>query len=244
MRLDQLLVHKNLSDSRTEAQELIASGYVLVNGAVTTKQIKQVSEEDSIEVTRRRKFVSRGGNKLEGALNHIYGNDASIAQFLVHKSAVDVGSSTGGFSDCLLQYGIRHITAVDVGTEQFHHRLRSDERITLFENTDIRTFTTTRLFDVVVADLSFITLEKVLPTLVLLGNSDAVYFLLIKPQFEVGKGNTKKGIVKDAELLNAVLAKYETSAQNLGLQDVTIFPCIIAGGDGNQEYFLYAKKIK
>jgi 23S rRNA (cytidine1920-2'-O)/16S rRNA (cytidine1409-2'-O)-methyltransferase len=242
MRLDQLLVHKKLCESRTEAQELIASGYVLVDGVVSTKQTKQVDEDITITVTQRRKFVSRGGNKLEGALNHIYSNDASISQFLANKNALDVGSSTGGFSDCLIQHGVAKVTAIDVGTEQLHHSLRANPRISLFENTDIRTFIPDTIFDIIVADLSFITLEKVLPTIIPWGTSEAVYFLLIKPQFEVGKGNTKKGIVKDIELLNAVLEKYEKSAYEQGLVDISIFPCSIAGGDGNQEYFLYAKK--
>jgi 23S rRNA (cytidine1920-2'-O)/16S rRNA (cytidine1409-2'-O)-methyltransferase len=244
MRLDQLLVHNKLCESRTEAQELIASGYVLVNGLVTTKQTRQVNGEESIEITGRRKFVSRGGNKLEGALLHVYGTSTTVEQNIRNKQALDIGSSTGGFTDCLLQYGVTHVTAIDVGTDQLHHSLRIDSRISLFENTDIRSFVPEKLFDCIVADLSFITLEKVIDTLIPFGAIDASYFLLIKPQFEVGKGNTKKGIVKDITLLHEICTKYELLTQEKGLVDVSIFPCSIAGGDGNQEYFLYGKKNK
>lgn len=242
MRLDQALVHRGLCESRTEAQELIASGCVLVDTIVSTKQTKQVSEDVRLEVTGGRKFVSRGGNKLKGAMNYLYGDSAAIEAILTNKSALDIGSSTGGFTDYLLQHGVTHVTAVDVGTDQFHHSLRNDFRITLFENTDIRNFSASHHFNIIVADLSFITLEKVIDTIIPFGTTDSLYFLLIKPQFEVGKGNTKKGIVKDIKLLHEILTKYENLAKEKGLADVYIFPCSITGGDGNQEYFLYGKR--
>jgi 23S rRNA (cytidine1920-2'-O)/16S rRNA (cytidine1409-2'-O)-methyltransferase len=242
MRLDQLLVHKKLCETRTEAQELIASGFVIVDGIIVTKQTRQYPETTPVEVTGRRKFVSRGGNKLEGALNHVYGNQGSIEAILLNKHALDIGSSTGGFSDYLLQHGVATVTCVDVGTDQLHHSLRTDHRITLLENTDIRAFAPVKLFDILVADLSFITLEKVLEVIISFGKSGALYFLLIKPQFEVGKGNTKKGIVKDELLLDTVIKKYTDLSVELGLCDVLVFPCSITGGDGNQEYFLYGKK--
>lgn len=241
MRLDQLLVHKKLCESRQEAQKCIELGYVLVNHEVITKQTRQFPEDVSIELTSRPKFVSRGGEKLEGALSHVYGDSTSVGNFIKDKEVLDVGSSTGGFTDCVLKYGARSVTAVDVGTMQFHHSLRDDKRITLYENTDIRSFKTDKNFDLIVADVSFVSLEKILDTILSFGTKGTYYFLLIKPQFEVGFGNTKKGIVKDMSLVEEVLTKYSKMATEKGLSDISIFPCSISGGDGNQEYFLYAK---
>ncbi len=239
MRLDQALVARKLCESRTEAQELIGEGYVYVDGVVVTKQNKQVHESEHIIVTGKRKFVSRGGQKLEGGLMHVFTTQEYAMNHLKGKSAIDIGSSTGGFTDCLLYYGVHAVTAVDVGSMQLHPRLRSDKRITLFENTDIRNFTHEKFFSVVVADLSFTSLEKLLPSILKCGTMKSTYFLLIKPQFEVGKGNTKKGVVKDTEQVKLVLKRYKHLSQEYGLQEVDIFPCNIQGGDGNQEYFLY-----
>lgn len=242
MRLDQMLVEKGLCESRTEAQELIDSGLVLVNGSVSQKRIQKIGEGDAIEVTGRRAFVSRGGKKLCGVFRDIFGEDEAIRERLEGKAALDAGSSTGGFTDCLLSYGVAHVDAVDVGTEQLHPKLRNDPRVSLFENTDIRKFGGDTRYDLVVADLSFISLETVLDTIMSYGKPEADYFLLIKPQFEVGKGNTKKGIVKDANLVVELLKKYEVLAKMKGMHAVKIFPCHIQGGDGNQEFFLVGKK--
>lgn len=241
MRLDQTLVAKGLCESRTEAQELIESGFVLVNGAVNKKQSQKLVGTDTLEVRGKRAFVSRGGMKLRGVLHDVYGDDDVIRRKLEGKVGIDIGSSTGGFTDCLLSYGIAHIDAVDVGTEQLHPTLRSDARVQSFENTDIRSFVTKVKYDLVVADLSFISLETVLDTILALGTVDTEFFLLLKPQFEVGKGNTKKGIVKDGSLVSDVLKKYEVAAKSKGLNSVSIFPCHIQGGDGNQEFFLVGK---
>lgn len=239
MRLDQELVRRGLCESRTEAQEMITAGAVFVHGDVCTKQTRQVSENDSIEVTSRRKFVSRGGDKLQGILSGIYGSDEEIQKACTGKTALDIGSSTGGFTDCLLSYGVSHVDAVDVGTSQLHNKIRSDARVSVFENTDIRTFVSDTRYDIVVADVSFISLLVILDDAIRFGVRGTSYFLLIKPQFEVGKGNTKKGIVKDADLLDKVVASYMSLAREKGMYDVRILPCVIAGGDGNQEYFLY-----
>lgn len=242
MRLDQMLVERGLCESRTEAQELIDSGFVKVNGLVSQKRIQKVSDLDRIEVSARRPFVSRGGTKLSGVLHDAFGSDNEISKSLNGKNALDVGSSTGGFTECLLSYGVAHVDAVDVGSGQFHNRLRGDHRISLFENTDIRNFHSGSPYDIVVADLSFISLHSVLDVVLSFGKSGADYFLLIKPQFEVGKGNTKKGIVKDMELVTELLKNYEELATGKGLRSVAIFRCHIQGGDGNQEFFLYGKK--
>ncbi len=242
MRLDQELVQRGLCESRTEAQELIAQGHVLVDGIVSTKQTKQVTSDNDIVLTAQRKFVSRGGEKLEGVLTQVYGNEELIRANLASKEVLDIGSSTGGFTDCLLSYGVQHVDAVDVGTEQLHTSLRSNPKVSLFENTDIRSFSKDKKYDVLVADLSFIPLIHVFADAVAFGVPGALYFFLIKPQFEVGRGNTKKGIVKDETLVQELLAKYVTLAEEESLTEVAVFPCVIQGGDGNQEYFLYGKK--
>lgn len=242
MRLDQALVQRNLCESRTEAQELITGGKVILDGQVCTKQTRQVTETVHIEVTAKRKFVSRGGDKLEGAILHVFGTEHAAKDYFLTKRAIDIGSSTGGFTDCLLSYGAHEVTAVDVGTSQLHPKLRNNPHITLFENTDIRNFKSSVLFDIIVADLSFISLKQVFETILTFGNTGSYYFLLIKPQFEVGKGNTKKGIVKNDILIHEILQKYEQSARNSNFTLVQVFKCSIAGGDGNQEYFLFGRK--
>lgn len=248
MRLDQALVSRALCESRTEAQELIREGFVFVEGVVSMKQTKQVLDSDSILVTARRKYVSRGGEKLEGAFLDIVdgrqladGSDP-IRELLNNKSALDVGSSTGGFTDFLLQHGIAHVDCVDVGTSQLHSALRGMDTVSLYENIDIRIFKTVKKYDIIVADLSFIPLEHVLKKIVSFGAQGCIFFILIKPQFEVGKGNTKKGIVKNKSLIMDVLNKYKNKAIEL-LGDVKVFPSVIIGGDGNQEYFLYGKSM-
>ena len=241
MRLDQVLVAAHLCESRNEAQELIKAGSVLVDDTVITKQTKQVLSDSKLTVTKNRQYVSRGGQKLSGVLLDVYGASSGIFDAMKGISALDVGASTGGFTDCLLQYGATSVTAVDVGTSQIHEKLQNDSRVTIFENTDIRNFATDAKFQVIVGDLSFIPLEKIFDTILSFGISNTTFFLLIKPQFEVGKGNTKKGVVKDELLINEVLSKYTALATEKGLQNVTIFPCVIQGGNGNQEYFLYGK---
>ena len=239
MRIDQTLVLKGLCESRQEAQECISHGAVFLNGTVVTKQAKQIAEHDVLTVTATRKFVSRGGDKLEGALLHVYGSANIATNTLNHTHVLDIGSSTGGFTDCLLRYGVDTVTAVDVGTSQIHQKLKNDPRVVIFENTDIRNFVSTTLFDSIVGDLSFISLDKLFTKVLSFGRVGASFFLLIKPQFEVGKGNTKKGIVKNEQLVVELLSKYKALAISYGGKDIVLFPCSISGGDGNQEYFLY-----
>jgi 23S rRNA (cytidine1920-2'-O)/16S rRNA (cytidine1409-2'-O)-methyltransferase len=198
-----------------------------------------VSATDVIEVTETRRFVYRGGEKLLGVLMDVYQTEERIRDVFEGKTAIDIGSSTGGFTDCLLTYGIAHVTAVDVGTLQLHESLRNDSHISLYENTDIRTFESETKYDVIVADLSFISLVSVLPNVINFGKEGTVCFLLVKPQFEVGKGNTKKGIVTDTELRHKVTEELTHALRAQGLKDVEVYPCKVRGGDGNQEYFLY-----
>lgn len=239
MRLDQALVARHLCESRTEAQEMILSSSVLVNGTVVTKQTKQIVETDSLQVTRTRKYVSRGGDKLAGIFLDIFGSIEEVQKICKGVTALDIGSSTGGFTDYLLQNGVAHVDAVDVGTAQLHHTLMQDQRVSLYENTDIRSFVSKTIYDIVVGDLSFIPLHMVLKKTIAYGASGTYFFLLIKPQFEVGKGNTKKGIVRDKALVEQLMSTYRKEGEKVGLQDVEIVPCRLQGGDGNQEYFLY-----
>ncbi len=237
LRLDQALVERMLCTSRTEAQEMIEKGYVEVNGDICTKQTRKIFATDILDVKGSRKYVSRGGEKLEGALTHIY--KESIEAHLKGKIALDVGSSTGGFTDCLLRHGVSHVDAVDVGTAQTHVSLLNDSRVAVFENTDIRFFVSKKQYDIIVADLSFISLQGVIETIKKLSNDTTECFLLIKPQFEVGKGNTKKGIVKDEDLVQDVLTTLSEKCASIGGTHIEVFPCSIQGGDGNQEYFVY-----
>ena len=242
MRLDVALVQVGLCESREEAKECISKGYVLVDGVVDCKKTRQVEKATHLAITQTRKFVSRGGDKLEGALLHVYKTKENARAHLEGKTAIDIGASTGGFTDCLLSYGVSSVVAVDVGTGQLHTKISSQPNVLSFENTDIRTFRHDVTFDIVVADMSFISLEKVASQIYAHSHAESIFLLLIKPQFEVGAGNTKKGIVKDMLLVQGALEKYRVLFENMGIGNVSIFACNLQGGDGNQEYFLYGKR--
>lgn len=240
IRLDIALVERGLCESRTEAKELIEKGLVFVDGLVCSKPAKEIFEKSAVELRGKRAFVSRAGEKLDGALRDVFKDKESIHEHFLGKSVLDIGSSTGGFSECILAYGASHVDAVDVGSNQFHQSLRSDKRVSLYENQDIRTFKQNHHYDVVLSDLSFISTIQLLPTIVAFASSGGMMFLLIKPQFEVGRGNTKKGIVKDEKLIETVLSEALKKAQSLGLKNIRIIPSKVSGSDGNQEYFLCA----
>lgn len=242
MRVDQALVEKGLARSRTEAQDLVKEGKVFLNGNLITKSSKTVLETDELLISSGKPYVSRGGEKLEGALLATLKTKEAILDTLHNYEALDIGSSTGGFTDCLLSYGVSHVDAVDVGTEQLHSSLRGNKNISLFENTDIRSFSSAKKYDIVVVDMSFISLKQVMEHILSYGHTGTMFYFLIKPQFEVGKGNTKKGIVKKEELVKALLEDFQKYGAELSLQDIQILPCHKIGKDGNQEYFLYAKK--
>jgi 23S rRNA (cytidine1920-2'-O)/16S rRNA (cytidine1409-2'-O)-methyltransferase len=238
MRIDVLLVLKGLCKTRQEAKEAIIRGAVSIDGAIVNKQSKDVPEDSRVEVAWSRRYVSRGGEKIEGVFTAIFGDDTTIKRYLTNKSALDIGSSTGGFTDFLLQHGVENVTCVDVGSMQLHDNLRGNQKIELYENTDIRNFDTEKKYNVIVGDVSFIQLEMILQSVLSFGAQGSFFCLLIKPQFEVGKGNTKKGIVKDAGLVNDVLDKYRDIVTGNQASNVNILPSVVVGGDGNQEYFL------
>jgi 23S rRNA (cytidine1920-2'-O)/16S rRNA (cytidine1409-2'-O)-methyltransferase len=243
MRLDQMVVERALCESRTEAQELISAGLVLVDGVVCLKQSKDIKENAEIVVIKRREFVSRGGEKLQGALLHVYHNTHAVHQFCHNKRALDIGSSTGGFSDCLLTYGVNRIDAVDVGTSQLHSKLRDDSRISLYENTDIRNFTSKEKYSIIVADVSFISLSAIFERIVYFCTSGTTIFLLIKPQFEVGKEYlTKSGIVKNEKAVDLALREVRTVLMKEGCTIVGKIESPILGGSGNTEYLFYVRR--
>ncbi len=239
-RLDAELVRRKLVASRSAAQEAIASGAVEVNGLVATKAASRVDEGVSIRfVGEPARFVSRGGLKLEAALDTFQVDVAG-------RRALDVGASTGGFTDCLLQRGAVRVVAVDVGYGQLDWEIRNDPRVDVHERLNARHMDSAALggpFDVVVADLSFISLRTVAAALAAAGGPDADWVLLVKPQFEAGREQVGKGgIVRDvavrAETLRRVITTFE--AEGLGARGVTDSP--IAGAKGNREFLLWLRR--
>ncbi len=230
MRLDQYLVTNN-GLSRSRAQLLIDDGAVSVNGIITTKASKIVMDGDTVIVEDTILYVSRAGLKLESALDIFNINPSG-------KTCLDIGSSTGGFTDCLLQRNAAHVDAVDVGTDQLVEKLRNDSRVSVYEKTDIRVFKNDQTYDLVVCDASFISLTKIIPELPRFSKTGTEIILLIKPQFEVGKdGLGKGGIVNNDMRVVEAITDVVTCAQQHGLRLVDeIKICPIRGGDGNQEY--------
>lgn len=239
-RLDAELVRRKLMPSRAAAREAIASGEVEVNGLVATKAASQVDEGVSIRfVGEPARFVSRGGLKLEAGLD-------AFAIDVGGRRALDVGASTGGFTDCLLQRGAAQVVAVDVGYGQLDWRIRNDPRVEVHERLNARHMSGAALgapFDVVVADLSFISLATVAAPLAAVGGDGADWVLLVKPQFEAGRDQVGKGgIVRDvavrAEALRNVIGVFE--GEDLGARGVTDSP--IAGAKGNREFLLWLRR--
>jgi len=236
-RADILLFEKGLVESRKIASDLIKSEKVFVNGEKISKPSKEIEEDSKIEITEIPKYVSRAGLKLEGALKEF---NISVSE----KVALDVGSSTGGFTDCLLQNNIKKVYAVDVGTEQLREKIKKDKRVVSIEKTDIRNLETLpEKVDLAVIDVSFISLEKVLPAILKFLKEGGEIVCLVKPQFEVGKENLgKNGIVKNDDLQKSVLEKIKNLAESLNLKILGEMESVIKGGDGNTEYLLYLKQ--
>jgi 23S rRNA (cytidine1920-2'-O)/16S rRNA (cytidine1409-2'-O)-methyltransferase len=233
-RLDVLLVERALVQSRQRALGLILAGQVLVEGKKVTKAGTRVFKDVSIRITGNDiAYVSRGGMKLVAALKAFGINVTGL-------KCLDVGASTGGFTDCLLQHGAAHVTAVDVGYGQLHWKLRTDDRVTLFERTNIRYFDQPNLrghFDFACIDVSFISLEVVVPAVVPYLKKNGLIVCLIKPQFEVGKGLVGKGgVVRDPALRQITLDNLARAFSNMDLRQEAITPSPILGPKGNQEY--------
>jgi 23S rRNA (cytidine1920-2'-O)/16S rRNA (cytidine1409-2'-O)-methyltransferase len=236
-RLDVLLAERGLAGSRDRAQRMIQAGDVWVAGQRITKPGVQVAVDAALEVRAADiPFVSRGGLKLDAALTH-WGVEVRGTH------ALDVGASTGGFTDCLLQHGAAHVTAIDVGYGQFAWKLRIDPRVTLLERTNIRHVEPSALPhrpDFAVIDVSFISLRLVLPVVTTLLRPGAAIIALVKPQFEVGKGAVGKGgVVRDPAQRTAAVEGVRTFAETLGLDCRGACESPVPGPKGNVETFLY-----
>ena len=246
-RLDLLLVERGLVDSRTRAQALVLEGKVRVDGQVETKASRQVEAEAEVEVERPPRFVSRGGEKLEGAFA-LWGDLESLERLeVLDRVCLDVGSSTGGFTDCLLQHGAKYVMAVDVGTNQLAYKLRTDPRVWVKENYNARFMKPADLPQVpetAVTDVSFISLKLILPPIVDVLAPDGRIVALIKPQFEVGKGNAPGGLVRDEKLrLEARDGIVRFAQEELGLELLGLEESPIRGKEmGNIEYLSYWRK--
>ena len=250
MRADQLLVDRGLAASRSQAQRLIASGVQWRVGAQAWQRIAKNGDvlptqcELQLLDTAEARYVSRGGLKLEGALR-----DSGVS---VHnRRCLDVGQSTGGFTDCLLQHGAAHVVGLDVGHGQLHARLRADPRVVCVEHINARELQANdpRVpyaadgFDVVVGDLSFISLTLVLPALLTVLKPDGVLLMLVKPQFELQPSDIGKGgLVKDASSYAQVESRLREACAALSLHVLGYWPSAIAGGDGNQEFWIGARR--
>jgi 23S rRNA (cytidine1920-2'-O)/16S rRNA (cytidine1409-2'-O)-methyltransferase len=240
LRLDRLLVERGLVESRERGQAIIIAGQVLVNGQKEEKSGSLVPADADICILGvQMPYVSRGGLKLEKAL----------AEFKVdvrEKTCLDVGASTGGFTDCLLQHGAKKVHAVDVGYGQMAWKIRQDPRVVVIERTNIREMDAALIpekIDIAVIDVSFISLEKVVPPVLTFLKPGAGIIALIKPQFEVGQGQVGKGgIVRDEAARTAAVEKVRTVFKNTGLDVRGIIPSPITGRDGNVEYLIYAVK--
>lgn len=238
-RLDKLMVERGLVPSRERARSLILAGKVLVEEQVVDKAGTAVEEDRDIRLKGEDiPYVSRGGLKLEKALD-VFG--VAVAG----RTAIDVGASTGGFTDCLLQRGVVRIFAVDVGYGQLAWKLRQDPRVVNLERTNIRHLTAERLPErpsLAVIDASFISLDKVLPPTLTLLTDEADIIALIKPQFEVGRGEVGKGgVVRDAEKHEAVLQRIRNLAADLGCRVLGETESPILGPKGNREFLIWLK---
>jgi len=235
-RIDKLLADKGLADSRAKAHAMIMAGVVLVDEKRVNKPSESFATDAVIRVkdrTPESRYVGRGGLKLEAALHHFQ----IVPDGYV---CLDIGSSTGGFTDCLLQHGADRVVAVDVGTNQLVWKLRTDPRVEVRENVNARSlrpadFAT--VFDLIVMDVSFISATKILPALKDLLADGGRIIVLIKPQFEVGKGEVGKGgIVRDPEKRDAVVSEVNAFAETLGLAVVGTIESPITGAEGNVEF--------
>jgi 23S rRNA (cytidine1920-2'-O)/16S rRNA (cytidine1409-2'-O)-methyltransferase len=239
-RLDAELVRRGLVASRTEAQSAVRDGLVLVSGRPAEKPSTLVDPADPVElVAPARRFVSRGGDKLAAALDR-FGVEST------GRRALDAGASTGGFTDRLLQGGAAHVVALDVGYGQLAWSLRTDERVSVLERTNVRELTPAHLPyapDLVVADLSFISLRLALPALARVAEHGADFVLLVKPQFEAGPEQVGRGgVIRDPEVWRRVVADVASSSVEAGLSPRGAMASPLPGPAGNVEFFLHAVK--
>jgi len=235
-RLDILLVEMGLFESRNRASEAIKSGLILVDKVVVKKPSFKVRDIDIVEVKAHKAYVSRSAKKLANYLEE-------YPLEIKDKICLDIGSSTGGFSQVLLEAGAKEVYSVDVGSNQLHHSLRENKRIKLFEQTDIRDFKLNIEFDTIVSDVSFISLRYILKDIDRLAKSGANMVLLFKPQFEVGKGvkRDKKGVVKDKRAIALAMERFEREAKELNWVLIRRVKSSLCGKEGNCEWIYHFK---
>ena len=228
-RLDVVLVERGLAESRSQAQALVLAG--LVQGY--DKPGQQVDEDSELHVTPTAPFVSRGGEKLRNAL-------AAFGVDVQDRDCADVGASTGGFTDCLLQAGAARVAAIDVGYGQLHPRLRADPRVTVLERTNARALTALPFApDLVVCDVSFISVTKALPPVLALAKAGWEALVLVKPQFEAGRAHAPKGVVREPTVWRDVLEGVIEAARDWGGAAVGVVDSGLPGPKGNREFFVH-----
>lgn len=239
IRLDVALVTRGLFPSRQQAQTAIMAGEVQIDGRRASKASDSVHDDNQLIVAARARYVGRGGTKLEGALDHFHLDCTGL-------TALDIGASTGGFTDCLLQRGVRKVFAVDVGHGQLAWKIRDDSRVVTLEKCNARHLSRAEIpeaTDLCVVDVSFISLTLILPNAFELLTPDGVMLALIKPQFELARADVSRGgIVREPALHAKVQTKIGTFATSMGAQVIGFFPSTITGTDGNQEFFICLRK--
>ena len=236
MRLDVYLFEHGLCNSRNKASELIKNREVLVDGNVITKTSFKVEENSKVEIEEKTQYVGRAGNKLKGFIQD------SKSLHVSGLNCLDIGSSTGGFVQVLLEEGAKSVNAVDVGSDQLHISLKNDERIKLHEQTDIRDFKSDIGFDLVTCDVSFIGATQILDDINRLSNDKIL--ILFKPQFEVGVGikRNSKGVVKDSLAIKRVKENFVAKCFTYGWELIQTKESILKGKEGNEETFYYFSK--
>ncbi len=241
IRADQLLVKRKKAESRSEAAELIRRGSVRIGVKTVLKPGSLVPADSQIEIPEMGlKFVSRGGEKLHGALEH-------FKLDLEGKIALDSGASTGGFTDCLLKHGVKHVFAVDVGYGQLHWKLRKDPRVTVLERTNVRYITPAQIpvpVDIVTLDLSFISVRLVLDSIKKILADQGIVLILVKPQFEAGKGKVgRKGVIRNPDSHFRILLRVAAFLAEKGWNITGMVPSDLVGPKGNREFFFLAMRM-
>ncbi len=236
-RLDKALVERGLATTRSQADNFIRLGYVFLNKKIVQKSGTMVSDSDEIKLEKKEIYVSRAGLKLASVAEYFHLN-------FQDKTVLDIGSSTGGFTDYSLRHGAKKVFAVDVGTDQLHPSLRPNPKIALYEKTDIRDFYADEAIDIIVGDVSFISLREILPHVVEnLMNTNTMLVAMVKPQFEAGRHQVNKGIIKNDKVRRQILSDFEDWAKKyfviLDKKDSEV-----AGSKGNLERFYKLKLAK
>jgi len=236
IRLDNLLVDRKMVESRSQAESYIKLGKVAVDGIKRTKPGFFVDVNSELKILQQVQYVSRAGLKLESVAKKMRIN-------FRNKTVLDVGSSTGGFTDYSLKNGANKVIAVDVGTDQLHPKLRLNKKVELHEKTDIRNFKTDQKIDVVVIDVSFISIKEILPSVVNLSNKNTKIVAMVKPQFEAGRNGTVNGVVKNNSYRRKILQDFENWCRSNNLYIENKRDSEVKGTKGNQERFYILKKM-